>query len=82
MTYTYHCPEHGYSERSVPVDERDLQVCECGKALDRVFEATSNIYTPMRMKAGFDTGNLDAMTPAGKKRQAEAIPCGKGSRWV
>jgi hypothetical protein len=82
MRYTYHCPTCGYTERDVPVDDRDLQACDCGIVLDRVFEPTSNIMIPQRMRSDHDTGDLDAKTPAGIKRQKEAIPCGKGSRWV
>ena len=72
MKYTYYCPVCGYTVRDVPVDDRDLQACDCGTKLERVFEATSNICIPNRFT--MDRGNLDAVTAEGKRRVAESVP--------
>lgn len=72
MRYKYECPQHGTEIRNVPVDDRDLQVCNCGAVMDRIFEATTNIGIPDRFT--MDRGDLNAVTSAGKRRAAEAVP--------
>lgn len=72
MRYKYRCVQHGTEIRDVAVDDRDLQVCDCGAVMDRIFEATTNISIPDRFL--MDRGNLEPVSAEGKARRAKAVP--------
>ena len=72
MNYKYRCIQHGYEIRDVSVDDRDLQVCDCGAVMDRVFEVTNNIFIPERFNMEF--GDLSPATEEGRQRRKNALP--------
>lgn len=46
MTYSYRCAKCGPVTRNVAIVERNDQICECGRALRRVFEPTEIMLVP------------------------------------
>lgn len=49
MTYSYTCPECSKkTERTCAVDDRDLQLCQCGGVLKRIFCNKVQVVIPDR----------------------------------
>ena len=79
--YDYICREHGVSERHVPYEQRDQQVCDCGQALARLPH-----YTTLQIKIpeAFRNSNAIGYTQATIEAQTDlegSIPK-HGGRWV
>lgn len=66
MRYSYYCPECGWTGiRDVPVDDRNLQACECGKPLSRDIGSdlhSTSICIPLAMQAKYDNGRDTIVT--------------------
>lgn len=80
MTYEYTCPKHGQITRSVPVTERDCQVCDCGAKLKRVFPPRASIFVPL----SFIDATGDVCGPQNAEEKKHWDECGvtaQKSRW-
>jgi len=49
--YSYKCPEHGEQERLTSINDRDSQICKCGRRLTRLMTVAAFQVT----KSGRDT---------------------------
>lgn len=85
MRYDYQCENCGQEEeRSVPVEDRDQQICSCGAALRRLC-GFKNLTINIPMHFGAQGSSASDILPSSPEAEANWRKMGvrkRGSRWV